>query len=71
MKYFSFLTLLLFSLTVSCAGGGSGGSNSMSNDGGSSPINDVEAVEYKKALTRCYKTGGSRIVKINNYLHCY
>lgn len=75
MKVFRLLALSFAAAAVlvasGCAGGGSGGGNSMSNEGGSSPINDKEAVEYKKALTRCYKTGGSRVVKINNYLHCY
>ena len=41
------------------------------NKEGSKPINDSEAKQYKKALLRCYKTGGSRIVKINGVLRCF
>jgi hypothetical protein len=37
----------------------------------SEPVNAGEAREYKKALLRCHKTGGSRIVKINSQLKCY
>lgn len=41
------------------------------NEGGSQPINEGEATDYKKALVRCYKTGGTRIVKIMGQLRCY
>ncbi len=41
------------------------------NEGGSVPINHSELVAYKKALMRCYKSGGSRIVKITGQLRCY
>jgi hypothetical protein len=41
------------------------------NEAGSSPINPAEELEYKKAITRCYKTGGSRVVKIMGELRCY
>jgi len=51
---------------VSCQGGGIAG-----NDSGSDPLNEQETVEYKKALVRCYKTGGNRIVKIMGELRCY
>ena len=49
------------------AGGGSVAGNEM----GSEPLNDAEANEYKKAIVRCYKTGGTRVVKIMNELRCY
>ena len=52
---------------ISCAGGDVG----VGNDGGSLPLNQVEALQYKQALHRCFKTGGTRIVKINGYLQCY
>ncbi len=52
---------------ISCAGG----DVSVGNDGGSLPLNQVEALQYKQALHRCFKTGGTRIVKINGYLQCY
>ena len=41
------------------------------NDSEFNPVNEQEALEYKKALIRCYKTGGSRIVKIMGDLRCY
>lgn len=41
------------------------------NENGSEPINEAEANEYKKAIVRCYKNGGSRIVKIQGVLRCY
>jgi len=40
-------------------------------EGSSQPVNKQEVVDYKQALYRCYKTGGSRIVKINGLLQCY
>lgn len=41
------------------------------NERGSEPINENEANEYKKAVMRCYKTGGTRVVKIMGELRCY
>jgi hypothetical protein len=64
-----FVLIGFFGLTVSCASGG-GGSVS-GNETGSEPINDKEALEYKKAVVRCYKTGGTRVVKIMGELRCY
>ncbi|MBP9706625.1 MAG: hypothetical protein KBD78_03215 [Oligoflexales bacterium] len=60
---------LLFPFAVSCAGGGGG--SVIGNQGGSEPINQDEAVNYQKAINRCYKTGGSRIVKIEGRLRCF
>lgn len=55
---------------VGCqSGGGSGGV--AGNEMGSEPINDAEANDYKKAIVRCYKTGGTRVVKIMGELRCY
>jgi hypothetical protein len=45
-----------------------------SNDlgtGSTEPLNDSEKVEYHRALNRCLKSGGSRIVKVLNQLRCY
>ena len=55
-------------LLLSCA---SGGGNVAGNENGSEPINDKESLEYKKAIVRCYKTGGNRVVKIMGELRCY
>lgn len=58
----------LLTITASCATGGGGVAG---NEGGSEPVNDKEAVEYKKAIVRCYKTGGTKVVKIMGELRCY
>ena len=47
------------------------GSRVSGNDGGSQPINDKEALEYKRVVLKCYKTGGTRVVKIAGVLRCY
>jgi hypothetical protein len=62
------LTCLSLDLAA-CANGGGG--NVPGNENGSEPINDSEASEYKKAIVRCYKTGGTRVVKILGELRCY
>jgi hypothetical protein len=50
----------------------SGGADGVSgNDGGSEPINPTEERAYKRAILKCYKTGGSRVVKIEGQLMCY
>jgi hypothetical protein len=54
---------------VACSTGGGGGVSG--NDNGSEPVNNNEALEYKKAVVRCYKTGGTRVVKIMGQLKCY
>ncbi|RYZ83965.1 MAG: hypothetical protein EOP04_18930 [Proteobacteria bacterium] len=64
------LTLGLTLTTSGCAGGGGGGGTS-GNDSGSSPINAAEEKEYKRAINKCYKTGGSRVVKVEGQLMCY
>jgi hypothetical protein len=62
------LLLALAASAVGCQGGGGGISG---NEGGSEPVNSSEANEYKKAVVRCYKTGGTRVVKIMGELRCY
>ena len=51
--------------TTACMSGITG------NDSGSTPVNESEGNEYKKAVVRCYKTGGTRVVKIMGELRCY
>ena len=41
------------------------------NDNGSEPINEQEQWEYQKAVNRCHRTGGTRVVKIKGELKCY
>ena len=62
------VTALLTWISLALVGCQSGIS---ANEGGSSPINDAEALQYEKAVARCYKTGGSRVVKIMGKLRCY
>ena len=54
-----------------CATGAGGGGDSITSKESSSPLNRREEVEYKAALLRCYKTGGTRIVKISGNLRCF
>ena len=56
--------------SLACQSGG-GGTDIPGNEMGSEPVNDQEAVEYKKAIVRCYKTGGTRVVKVMGILRCY
>ena len=67
------LAMAFSAATLGCRGGSgvSVGSEVIGNENGSEPINDQEAVEYNKAIVRCYKTGGTRVVKILGILRCY
>lgn len=65
------LLLALFSGCSSSSGDWGGGGAHGEGLPGSEPINAAEAREYKRALLRCHKTGGSRIVKIMGKLRCY
>lgn len=66
------LVLALF-CGCSSSGGDWGGGGGIHGEGlpSSEPINATEAREYKRALLRCHKTGGTRIVKIMGKLRCY
>lgn len=63
------LILCTQSFMLACAGGG--GSGLTGNTGGSEPVNPSEENEYKRAILKCHKTGGSRVVKIEGQLKCY
>lgn len=63
---FSFIGLL-----SACATGGMQSGGLSGNSGGSQPYNEREAVEYKSAILRCHKTGGSRVVQIEGQLRCF
>lgn len=41
------------------------------NENGSEPVNTDEQREYMKAIRRCHKMGGSRIVKVMGELRCF
>ena len=61
-------TLSLFPLMTACQSGGGGLAG---NEQGSEPINSEESKAYQKAIVRCYKQGGTRVVKIMGKLRCY
>ncbi|NRA47004.1 MAG: hypothetical protein HRU09_18810 [Oligoflexales bacterium] len=65
LRYQTIISLLTLVTLNACA------TPSASSSDSSKPINDAESQQYKKALLRCYKTGGSRIVKINGVLRCF
>lgn len=70
MRFLLALQLVTTLSLTACAGGGGGGSNN-GNDNGSNPINAQEERDYKRAINKCYKTGGSRVVKVEGQLMCY
>ena len=52
-------------------GGCVSGGMYLHNDNGSEPMNETERLLYKRAVLKCYKTGGNRVVKIQGELKCY
>ena len=69
MKFIASLQLVVMLSLTACAGGASSGTSA--NSAGSNPINPNEEREYKRAINKCYKTGGSRVVKVEGRLMCY
>lgn len=66
------MLIVCLALGACQSGGGGGGSDGVSgNEGGSEPVNPTEERAYKRAILKCYKTGGSRVVKIEGQLMCY
>ena len=65
------LSLSVFSAIGFSACSSLGGLSVDGNEGGSIPVNEQEKIEYQKAIIRCNKTGGSRIVKIEGQLRCF
>ena len=64
------LGLVLLIAIAGCASSGNSG-DVRGNDNGSVPVNENEAIEYQKAINRCTRTGGTRVVKIKGELRCY
>jgi hypothetical protein len=62
-------SFLVTAMLASCATGG--GAGVAGNENGSVPANEVEAHEYQKAVNRCHRTGGTRVVKVMGELKCY
>ncbi len=62
---FSAFIVLMSSSLLSCS------YNVAGNENGSEPINEQEQWEYQKAVNRCHRTGGTRVVKIKGELKCY
>ena len=73
MKLFvtSFLIVSFAVLTGCQTGGGSGARPVAGNEGGTEPVNEQESYELQKAVNRCHRTGGTRVVKIKGELKCY
>lgn len=71
MRTMFILVFLVSAWMQACAGGAGGGGSLSGNEGGSEPINSTEERDYKRAVLKCYKTGGSRVVKIEGRLMCY
>lgn len=67
----TFLRILSLLLCLTTLGLSACQTSIAGNENGSSPLNDDEAIEYKKAINRCYKIGGTRVVKIMGELRCY
>jgi len=67
---FGHMILVCLALNA-CQTGGAGGEGVSGNDGGSEAVNPTEERAYKRAILKCYKTGGSRVVKIEGQLMCY
>ncbi|MEN9835552.1 MAG: hypothetical protein RL011_1745 [Pseudomonadota bacterium] len=67
----TFLRAAILSLSLSALGLSACQTGVAGNENGSIPLNDDEAIEYKKAINRCYKVGGTRVVKIMGELRCY
>lgn len=67
MKFVASIQLVVMLSLTGCAGG----AMTSGNDGGSTPINANEELAYKRAINKCYKTGGSRVVKVEGQLLCY
>lgn len=74
MRFILALPLLTSLYLQACAGGsgsGGGGSPIAGNEAGSNPVNAEEERAYKRAVVKCYKTGGTRVVKVEGRLQCY
>lgn len=71
MRFILALQLALTLSLTACAGAGGGSGGTKGNENGSSPINKDEENAYKRAINKCYKTGGSRVVKVEGQLMCY
>ena len=41
------------------------------NEDGSLPANNVERKKYQSLIGRCFRTGGTRLVKISGELRCF
>ncbi len=61
-------TFLIFATSLSSC---QSGFTLTGNEGGSVPVNDQEGYELQKAVNRCHRTGGTRVVKVKGELKCY
>jgi hypothetical protein len=70
-RLFKNAVLGLFAVAALCATGACSSLQVAGNESGSEPINAEEQKEYMKAIRRCHKMGGSRIVKFQGELRCF
>lgn len=66
---FALLMISAMAVITGCQTGGLG--VLQGNEGGSEPISEQEAYEMQKAVNRCHRSGGTRVVKIRGELRCY
>lgn len=66
---FAALIISAMAVLTSCQTGGLG--MVQGNEGGSQPISEQEAYDMQKAVNRCHRSGGTRVVKIRGELRCY
>ena len=73
MRHFisSLLSFSLLTTSFACQSDEGSDTAVEENDNGSQPINKQEEAEYKRAILKCYKTGGTRVVKVTGKLRCY
>ncbi len=67
--FFSSLMIAGFALLSGCQS--VSGFSVLGNEGGSQPISEQEAYDMQKAVNRCHRSGGTRVVKIRGDLRCY
>jgi len=71
MKAYLIVVTMFWLGLIGCESTGVGTFDVSGNELGSQPVNEKEVGEYNKAVLRCYKTGGTRVVKIEGRLRCY
>lgn len=66
-----FSSLLIWAIAMLSGCQTMGNASVIGNEGGSQPISEQEAYDMQKAVNRCHRSGGTRVVKIRGELRCY